>query len=106
MWTSVWCAVTRSASSSTLYAANWKVTLVRPMRDDARVHLELVVEPSGREVLDVVRAHHEVAAAPVVQEPEAAEVLDAREVEVRVVAAVVDDSLGIGVREPDPRAAR
>src|SRR3954447_18867540 len=38
---------------------------------DAAVDLELVVEPRGREVLDIVRPHHEVAVAAVaVQQPE------------------------------------
>src|SRR3974377_2113545 len=37
---------------------------------------------------------------------ERAEVRGAREVEVRVVAAVVDDALRVGVREADPGARR
>ena len=71
---------------------------------DAGVDLELVVEAGGREVLDVVRAHDEVAPALAVEQPEGAEVLDAGEVEVRVVAPVVDDALRVGVREADARA--
>ena len=37
--------------------------LVAPDPRDADVDLELVVEARGREVLDVVGAHHELAAA-------------------------------------------
>src|SRR5262249_6646227 len=73
-----------------------------PEPRDADADLDLVVEYGRREVLDVVRAHHEVAHLTVrLQEPERAEVFDACEVEVRVVAAVVDDPLGVGVREAD-----
>ena len=72
---------------------------------DADEALEEVVEPRGRVVLDVRGAHHELGAV----EAEAAEVpvvLGARVVEVREVAAVVDDALGVGVREPDARERR
>ena len=67
--------------------------------------LDLVVEPRGREIFDIVGAHHELAAAaPVVQEAETAQVLDARKVEVGVVAPVVDDPLRVRVGESHPRA--
>ncbi len=70
---------------------------------DSHEDLDLVVEPRGREVLDVVRAHDEVAAGVPVQHAEQAVVLDPREVEVGGVAAVVDDPLRVRVGEPDPR---
>ena len=73
---------------------------------DPDVDLELVVEAGRREVLDVVRAHHELAAGLPVEKPEGAQVLDAGEIEVRVVAAVVDDPLRVRVREADPRPGR
>ena len=73
---------------------------------DARVDLDLVVEARRREVLDVVRAHDEVAGPVLVQQPERAQVLDAREVEVRVVPPVVDDPLRVGVGECDARLRR
>src|SRR5262245_38475776 len=94
----------------------------RPVRDvesgelerDARapdprnsdVNLDLVIEACGREVLDVVGAHHELAAAVSVKEPKRAEILAAREIEVRVVTAVVHDALRVGVRERDARPNR
>src|SRR3954462_82582 len=73
-----------------------------PEPRDAHEDLNLVVEHRGREVLDLVRPHHEVArlTAPL-QQTERAEVLDPGEVEVGVVAAVVHDPLGVGVREAD-----
>src|SRR5262245_1126108 len=67
---------------------------------DAAEDLEQVVEARRRDVLDGHRAHREVDLAEV----HAAEVpveLGPREIEVRHVAAVVDDPLGIGVREAD-----
>src|SRR5204862_7211742 len=71
---------------------------------DTHEDLDLVIEYRGGEVLDVVRAHDEVARlAPPLEEAERAEVLDAGEVEVGVVAAVVDDPLRVGVREADAR---
>ena len=74
----------------------------RPDPRDPDVDLELVVEAGGGEVLDVVGPHDEVALGFPVQQPEQPVVLDAREVEVRVVPAVVDDPLRIGVGEPNP----
>src|SRR5207247_1751017 len=69
-------------------------------------HLDLVVEHGRREVLDGVRPHHEVAAVDGAEQAELPEVLDPGQVEVRVVAAVVDDALGVRVGEPDARARR
>ena len=69
---------------------------------DADEALEQVVEAGRREVLDVRGPHHELGSL----DPQRAEmpvVLGARVVEVRQVAAVVDDTLGIRVREPHAR---
>src|SRR5207302_3675197 len=71
--------------------------------------LDQVVEDCGREVLDRAGAHHELLALLAdlhSQQPEVAVVLDAREIEVREIAAVIDDALGIGVREADARLRR
>ena len=81
-------------------AAHSYVRLDRPSLLDAHEALEQVVETGGRVVLDVRGAHHVLGAV----DPEAAEVavvLGARVVEVGEVAAVVDDALGVRVREPD-----
>src|SRR5262249_49862324 len=70
------------------------------------VHLDQIVEHRRREVLDRARAHDELLSlfADVhPKQPEIAVVLDAREVEVGEVAAVVDDALCVRVREADPR---
>src|SRR4051794_25556631 len=77
-----------------------------PNLRDPDVDLELVVETSRSEVLDVVRPHHEFAAGLPMQQPEGAQVLDAGEVEVGAVAAVVDDPLRVGVREADASPGR
>ncbi len=79
------------------------MTLVRPIRDDADKDLDEVVEARWREVVDRERTHDELVllTLPAVRHPEVAVVLHAGEVEVRHVAAVVDDSLCIGVREAD-----
>ena len=64
--------------------------------------LEELVEACGRVVLDVRGAHDVLG--PV--DPHVAEmpvVLGAGVVEVRQVAAVVDDALRVGIREPDAR---
>src|SRR5262249_10880324 len=61
---------------------------------DAAEHLDLVVEHRRREILDRVRTHDELRSVLVpAEQVEPAEVLDPGQVEVRVVAAVVDDSL-------------
>src|SRR5213595_2873849 len=70
---------------------------------DADVDLELVIEPSGCEVLDVVRAHDELTAEVPVEQPESAVIFDAGKVEVRVVPPVIDDALSIRVRESHAR---
>ena len=73
----------------------------------AHEDLEQVVEPRRRVVLDVRRSHHEVAALEAVRRPaEVAVVLGAGVVEVGEVAAVVDDPLRVGVREPHARDRR
>src|SRR5207249_4523800 len=60
-----------------------------------------------REVLHARRAHHELALTDLeAQEDEVAEILDAREVEVREIAPVVDDALRVRVREADARERR
>src|SRR5205823_1740516 len=73
---------------------------------DPDADLELVVEPGGGQVLDVVSSHHELAERVPVEEAERAEPLRAREVEVRVVAPVVDDTLRVCIRERDARPDR
>src|SRR6185312_2061238 len=72
---------------------------------DADETLDQVVEAGRRVVLDARSAHRELRAV----HPEAAEVtvvLRSRVVEVRQVAAVVDDALRVRVREPDARQRR
>ena len=69
---------------------------------DADEGLDEVVETRRRQVVDRARAHHELALArPRVLHPEVAVVLNACEVEVREVPAVVDDPLCVGVGEAD-----
>ena len=66
-------------------------------------HLEEVVEARGRLVDDAGSTHDELGVAQV--EPEQVEmavVFDPGVVEIGQIPAVVDDSLRIGVREPDP----
>jgi hypothetical protein len=63
--------------------------------------LEQVVEPRRSVVLDVQCAQHEVALELRVQQSQMPEVLDARDVDVREVAPVVDDALRVRVGEPD-----
>jgi hypothetical protein len=72
---------------------------------EADEHLDEVVEHGGRVVLDGARAHDELVARIAVhpEEPEVAQVFDPGRVEVRQVAAVVDDALGVGVGEADAR---
>src|SRR5436190_18770635 len=73
---------------------------------DADEHLELVVEDRGRVVLDRARTHHELHAGLADLHPEDAQlavVLDAREVDVREVTAVVHDPLCVRVGEADAR---
>ena len=61
---------------------------------------------AGRLVLALRPAHHELEPGRQrVQQAEVALVLDARAVEVREVAAVVDDRLGVGLVEADAHAA-
>src|SRR4029079_14632310 len=67
--------------------------------------LEQVVEAGRRVVLDARSAHHELRAVHA-QTAEVPVVLRSRVVEVRQVAAVVDDALRIRVREPDARQLR
>src|SRR5438034_449601 len=98
-------ATASSSARGTGPSAASSAARVPDVRDSA-VDLELVVEPGSRELLDVVRSHHELAAGLVVQEAEGAEVLDPGQVEIGVVAAVVDDSLRVRVRESDPRPGR
>ena len=68
-------------------------------------HLEQVVEPRGRVVLDGGRAHDEFAVTHV-EPAQVPVVLDARVVEVGQVAPVVDDALRVRVREPHARERR
>ena len=76
-----------------------------PLRPDE--HLEEVVEAGRRLVDDGRDAHDEVLADGLVaEEPEVALVLNAGEVEVGQIAAVVDDSLGVRVREADALEGR
>ena len=73
----------------------------------AREHLEQVVEAGRCLVDDVAGPHHELRVAGLlVEEAEVAVVFDPGVVEVREVAAVVDDPLGIRVGEADPRVRR
>jgi hypothetical protein len=74
--------------------------LVRPIRCTDE-HLDEVVEPCGRVVLDGRRAHHEVAFVVLVPHPQVPVILDPCRVEVRQVPAVVDDPLRVRVGEPD-----
>ncbi len=68
---------------------------------DAHEDLQQIVEPRARDVLDVDRAHREVDVTEV-HASEVTMVLGASDVEVRHVAAVVDDPLCVGLGEPDP----
>src|SRR6476619_2664273 len=67
--------------------------------------LEQVVEAGRRVVLDARSANHALRAVHA-QTAEVPVVLRSRVVEVRQVAAVVDDALRIRVREPDARQRR
>src|SRR5207248_11528249 len=66
--------------------------------------LDQVVEPGGREVLDRGGAHHELLVSHLgLEHLQVPVILDAREVEVREVPAVVDDALRVRVREAHAR---
>ena len=72
-----------------------------PLR--AHEDLQQVVEARGGMVLDVGRSHDELELSErPLEQVEVTEVLEARGVEERHVPAVVDDALGVRVRETDP----
>ena len=65
---------------------------------DPHEHLQLIVEPGGGVVLDVLGSHHELGdALAVAEQSEVSQVLDPGTVEVRHVAAVVDDPLRVSL---------
>src|SRR5262245_40752797 len=76
---------------------------------EAHVDVDQVVEHGRREILDRERAHDEFLALRAdvhAEHAELAVVLDARAIEVREVAAVVDDPLCVRVGEADARSDR
>ncbi len=83
--------------------------LVRHARPADAAHaderLDQVVEPGGRVILDRGRAHDELPPC-YLRSAEVPVVLGSGVVEVREVAAVVDDALRVRVREPDARERR
>ena len=101
--TSVWCAVDHE--HVVLHAVGGAlVGHARPpdARDTDERPRSRSSKRAGSEVVDRARAHDELALARSrVLHAEVTVVLDSREVEVGEVPAVVDDALGVGVREAD-----
>ena len=79
--------------------------LVRADPRHAHERLDELVEARRREVVDLRGAHDELVAVETREPAEVPVVLGARVVEVGEVAAVVDDALGVRVREPDAGVA-
>ncbi len=79
----------------------------RPLRLRLAAHLELIVEPRGRAVLDLEADHREqhplLALQPLLREAARAQPLGARALEEAQVVGVVDDATGIGVLPVDAR---